>query len=675
MKRSTLVEGEQQLPPNVRLIPSEACLITKLASTLGNLSPEVLMKTQVVLPTKRLGTWLLSLLSQQKSAFFAPKISNLEQFIEQAAPPDAKQERGLSPLDEELVLADLIRSGQFRHLRLGHEHEVRQLFSEFADWSVGTDVFEQLHRTLDEDFTHADEAVQSLHERITELERLHGMFVATLGEHNCLGCSARRAKLSASLAAALRERWQSSSGQSSSRELTPSDTNETPNPERLASYWDGPTFIVGFTSLAACHADLFRALGDESGVELWITEPPELFGPRNPIALLLSYFSNQETVAPRAKVTAKHRSPHPIEGLPLINENKKAELDQLETKAPAQYIRVHRARSPLHEVSEALQLAKVALQAGHPAAQIALLVTSDSSYGKLIRSLSKKMGLEANLAIGTPLPETVLGSWCVGLFDLLSSNESVETMLSFLTHPLTFRAVKDTWQKAELSQARTPASDQPSSDQPPPSDQHGPETTLRHYRARMSHSLGSSQVHQGLETFRERCLDPSIQEVVDLICSHLINLRSTGRLALGVWQEHLAQVLNAFDVLDEDALQDFFLTDLRQPIAGSQPSDLDPGLGQSSNDQSSDNQSRRTSHNLADNQEQRSTDEITIDRGLERSTADYLAQFMNTLVHVAGLGSSRLTGPEFLRLTREKLLGAEVRSIGEPLGWPSGLVS
>ena len=679
------------LPPNVRLIPTAACLITELATTLGALTPDTLRRTRIVLPTKRLGTWLLSLLSQQRPAFFAPKISNLEQFIEQSAPSEAMAERGLSPLDEELVLADLIRSGEFRHLRLGHEHEVRQLFAEFADWSVGDDVFQQLHETLAEDFTHAEEAMQSLHERIAELERLHGSFMTTLNHHNCLGSSARRAKLSASLANGLRDHQQRSSGRHSSGRDSRSGADLHSDQQDKPSYWDGPTYIVGFTSLAACHQELFQALGSEPNVELWVTEPPELFGPRNPIALLLSYFGGQASdhdipiggggvnshnasqrfnrdeqqsgMAP-AGVISHINLPHPT-----ASQLKKKTKGLQPTTHLAQ-IRVHRARSPLHEVSEALHLAKKALEAGHPAAQIALLVTSDSSYGKLIRVLSKKMGLRANVAIGTPLPETVLGSWCVGLFDLLSSNESAETILSFLTHPLTFRAVKDTWHQAELSRTRHKSAaaaeaDDAADDTAENATDYAPgetaKTALRHYRARVSDSLGSSQVHQSLEAFREHCSDPSVGAIIDLLCHYLTDLRSAGSRSLAVWQKRLADVLNVFDVLDEHALADYlsFEDNESLPSLESTSGSAEQASGGSSSTGLALTGRRGTNPGPAN--------DSPIDRGLERSTADYLAQFMNTLVHVAGLGSSRLSGPEFLRLTREKLLRAEVRSIGEPL--------
>src|SRR5688572_15125163 len=118
--------------------PTSSCLVSELAAELLQRPSTAWRHLSIILPTRRLQTWLLALLSDAVPAFVPPRFFNLDEFVTklaQALPPAALDSvvPGLSaalakgplePLSEELLIAGLLRTGSYRHLRPGYEHEI-----------------------------------------------------------------------------------------------------------------------------------------------------------------------------------------------------------------------------------------------------------------------------------------------------------------------------------------------------------------------------------------------------------------------------------------------------------------------------------------------------------------------------------------------------------------------
>ena len=74
----------------------------------GRLDADELALTTVILPTQRLGVWLLALLSERRRAFIPPIIETLEDFLRRTAPDSADDSRlVLADVEQELILDTL----------------------------------------------------------------------------------------------------------------------------------------------------------------------------------------------------------------------------------------------------------------------------------------------------------------------------------------------------------------------------------------------------------------------------------------------------------------------------------------------------------------------------------------------------------------------------------------
>ena len=70
----------------MRLCPPQSSMIKELADELANFDREQLSQTTIVLPTGRIGRYLLSLLVDSKKAICPPNIVTLDVFIDQPIP-------------------------------------------------------------------------------------------------------------------------------------------------------------------------------------------------------------------------------------------------------------------------------------------------------------------------------------------------------------------------------------------------------------------------------------------------------------------------------------------------------------------------------------------------------------------------------------------------------------
>ena len=376
-------------PPafGLSLWPSASCLISELNSELAGLSADQLRSCHIILPTKRLATWLFAMLAQQRTAFIPPCCYTLDDFIDRQAPSLVASKlnlRAMGDLEQELLLASLLKEGTYQHLRYGHEHEVKQLLAEFADWGMELEAFDRLSAVVANNIYLSEGTLDTLSQRLSELRHLTERFTTLAkSEHGAEASERRLARLSASLADYL--------------------GRDQPVPWRQL-------YVVGLTSAQGSHQALLHALARRNDTHIWLSEAPELCTGKSPLELLLAMI---DTPGTKRRQTIAREAPSPLQ--------------------------VRRADTVLAEVAHAVTLTQEALAAGVAPSAIAILVTNDAAYGKPLRAMLKGAQLVANVALGTPLVETLPGTWLSAVIQLLIGEHSVTRTLAVLIHPLTLR--------------------------------------------------------------------------------------------------------------------------------------------------------------------------------------------------------------------------------------------
>jgi hypothetical protein len=486
--------------------PAEACLISELAAELRQVDPGQWRRRTIILPTRRLQNWLVALLSAESRAFVPPRFFNFDEFVAHAAralpavllndgePPlgELLAKGPLEPLGDELLIAGLLRAGGYRHLRLGYEHEIRQLFSELSDGALisrGEDgAYARLRAFVASDYVHCEASLIGLHERIDELEALHAAYDEVCRRNAVASAAALRARLSRAVAA------------------------HAADGGPLGLEGDSIVYLVGFTSLAACHGPLLQVLSRRPEVSVWLSEAPAEIPPaRSPLALLHAMLGGE---------TTRRR---PLARLSLAAES-----------GVSRHVRLHRAPTPLSETATALALVRQAVAAGVPASQTAILITDDSAYGPLLRCLlpdASRQGLGGiNLAVTTPLAQSALGAWLRSLFDVVVSREDTAAVLDFLTQAHTLE-----WLLRRLSPATAPT-----------------DRARRELKARLTHDICASGVDHSLYFLAtSQRLEPLSRTACSLVHEALGPLKKLPPRGLGEWQKALAALLDEFGVLKE----------------------------------------------------------------------------------------------------------------------------
>lgn len=390
-------------PEGLSVWPDHTCLVRALVSALEQMSGDDLQKAVVVLPTQRLAVWVTAALAKERISFVPPTFFTLESFLRYAFKifsegSGASPFPQLSDMEAELLLAGLIKQHGFHHLRMGHEHEIHQLFAEFSDWGLTEQGFVELEKVTSENVYLSDKSVDTLRERIAELKILHGLF---LSELNRIGAYPKSQILAQECAA-----------------LPSLIAGASPPWKAL--------YLVGFTSLKSHVAPVLRTLLAKDGTRVWINTPPDLAGSRNPLQQIIQDLGFRgEGEEPPKVISGSVKSEHELD------------VGTAKDRAPSP-IKVLEMPSVLAEVAYALHLAQYAVEReGLPPSRVGILVSDDDTYGPPLRAFVPRLGLETNMAISTPLMGTPLGTWIASLLELLRGEQKVSHLLAYLAHPYT----------------------------------------------------------------------------------------------------------------------------------------------------------------------------------------------------------------------------------------------
>ncbi len=384
------------------LFPEDEPLLPLLAREIIAKHKHNLEKLLIILPTQRLATILLAMLAKEIGSFVPPKILTLEQFIQSHIKPELK---ATSPMTQELLLSQLLLQNSYSHLRVGHEHELNQFFNDLTEMNLLDQAHEKMQAILADDFHKSNEHLQSLSTRVSEIFQLKDQYLEVLASKG----RQSRCSLEAQTAADLLD-----------------------SPSLIAGHaW---VYVACFTTIKEYFKPLLKELAERDHVSIWLSAKPHLLSELNPLGELADAIGLSQ-IAPKTG------------------------------PKPKRQIQIWHAESILAEVLLSLELAKKAMAAGIPASQIVILLTSEQTYGRLLKTLVAKTSLQANLAVSTSLKHASLGAFLEMLAERLCGNSSLELLTAIFTHPFGVSlcrslapqdsTIETTWIASALAQENT----------------------------------------------------------------------------------------------------------------------------------------------------------------------------------------------------------------------------
>lgn len=365
----------------LHLITPDQCLVDHLTSALKGLSLAELRDTLLIVPTQRLGTALLVRLLATRAAIIPPTILTFEALIRSRK----KEENDFFAVAHDATLDLLLRAHledtPYKHLKLGHERELRLLYGELFDHGLRQTGLENLCTTIAEDIYKNDAHLGSLYDRAIEMKAAFDFLDDALSQ---LKLRARTHSL-AEEAKNLAGDWQ----------------RQTNNYRHI--------ILLGFTSMAKSWQVLLPTLIADDRVQFWMSEAPRLYHAQSPLKDLL-------------EVMGKY-APEIIAEPPISEEIKSFQC----------YV----APSIRDEVLWAKKIVLEALEKGFHLAKIGILVTDENLYGTAIRSVFSDEALETNIALPEAFGGTLAGRHLSSILQFWSEKQSLPSLLAFLDHPLT----------------------------------------------------------------------------------------------------------------------------------------------------------------------------------------------------------------------------------------------
>lgn len=375
--------------------PSGLCLMSSVAQKLGQLPPDELHQTLVILPTQRLATYLLGELARQHTALLPPVTNSLETIIWQ----EARSRHSLRPARDSTVdflLSMHLKQDHLRQLRRGQERELRLILGELYDHNVRHEAFDQLKTCLREDIYKNDSHLGSLYQRAEDIEAiLQQLEVDLASRHQGI-----RSRIFAETVQSLAEDGLGSS--------------------IFDQGWRN-IFLIGYTSLLPSWRPLIATMADRPEVTIWLAETPDLYHRRSPLQDLDQFV--RQYWQPQKQLVSAANTPQ------------------------ARPVRILEMASPYQEVKGVVRLCEQLISQGQSPSRLAILVTDENQYHKYLRSQLRKASFNANIALSLNLRDTIVGRWIQGLWELTTKGISLTRFIGWISHP-----VSESWWQRQLGE-------------------------------------------------------------------------------------------------------------------------------------------------------------------------------------------------------------------------------
>lgn len=401
------------------------CLITATAHYIGQLATRDFRQVVTILPTARLGHYLLAALAKDRGAIMPPELHTVAGFFRaldrQLPPPDERRLPALPPHAATLWLKALLGTSakagaatrRFRSLGPQHAGELQVFYKELIESGLWDEWFAALERYVAEECYHHVSHLDAVMARFVEVREA----LTTWRQH------------------ILAAGWQ------------PQVDDEAAIAQRVAQFiraggLAGKTVVVaGLTSMAESWLPVFTALAEQGELCRFILpEPPPLIGQDHPMAPLLSAIwgkDQAEKVLSPSLRTSAHPPQRAAGDIVMVEaEDGIAEVDFV----------IHSIENLLAETPE--------LKPAH----IAVLVPSESAYSGLLTARlgalspvdrshgpAPRSSLATNLAIAQPLSASALGSWWLTFCTALGGGMEPLGLYHALRQPITQRLIAALW--------------------------------------------------------------------------------------------------------------------------------------------------------------------------------------------------------------------------------------
>lgn len=376
------VQTADRLQSGIQLWPKESCLLSRLVDELSRLPMEQLRRVLIVLPTHRLGTVLLAMLTQKKQVIVAPTITTWDGFVDQAFRPSFTLKKVFPDSCSELLLRHLLKEKKYRYLTLGFEHELLQFFGEIIDCGLDKEAFSRLRQTFLEDVYQSEQFLALLKERTDEIESLFLTFQKRLPDSAF--CLQQHHRL---------ERYQHLQDVCKTRPLLP---------------WVR-VYVACFTTFKHLDLIFLKSIIDKANLSVWLTKPLSLMSHKNPSQEMIDYLGN--------------------------NTITRVDNTLISTTSPKKIV----VRSFAHPMAEARQVVAVAqnyIANGCLPSEIAILITNESLYTSLLKHYLQQASLVANVAVASRLGQTPIGIYVSLLLKFVLEGETKEDLLALMMHPV-----------------------------------------------------------------------------------------------------------------------------------------------------------------------------------------------------------------------------------------------
>ncbi len=372
---------------SLHIFSPEVCLATELIHELSQWTQDQLAHTLLIVPTQRLGTYILAGILEHHAAIRTPGIITLEKLLNQQA-----QLPNFSLVPDsavELILHQQLEKGTFTQLQVGHERELRLLHNELHEQGIRDVALETLETVIAEDIYKSEDHLGSLHVRATEIKTILKTLDDILQERGLL----TRSALLAACAENISKSWSA---------------------ETLAPYQH--IIFCAYTSVAKSWRPVLEKLIQDPRASFWLHEAPELYHHTSPLKELVAWIRAEAGHVPTEKSRVRRREP----------------------MIPKAWT----AGSPMEEARWAISLASEWIASGLPPHEIAILVSKESTYAGPLRFFARGME-NCNIALAQSFAALLPGRFLQLVHSLFHGDEECSHLLALIQHPAVEQWTRD----------------------------------------------------------------------------------------------------------------------------------------------------------------------------------------------------------------------------------------
>ena len=361
------------------LLPSNACIVSRLCADLAALDRAVLARSAVILPTRRLVTFCLATLAEQHGTYEPPLLTTLDGFWARLC---VGEQPVVDELHSEHILHLLLTQGNYKYLRPAFAHELRQFFNDVNAADLQTQFYPRIMQQLAHNPWLAEGEIEQQRQKYAELQQLFNALHTQLQDDGQMTRSLSRRLALQTAATALHD----------------SDFAHL--------------YVAAFTSVTKTAGVFLQKLAARPHTTFYFNHIAST-NPHNPVSALIT------AVTGSAGTTAPQPAP------------------RQDTRHAGDSVSILHFASPQVEITYALHHAQQLLQAGEVRpAEIAIVLSRDAFYLPHLLAVVDFFSFAKNIAVPIPLHMTSTGSFLHALSSYACDEFQVPAAIDLVAHPL-----------------------------------------------------------------------------------------------------------------------------------------------------------------------------------------------------------------------------------------------